>query len=67
MGSAPFCIIYGEDITYPITCETTYQGKNGRDLPNVSLLLALLNALVQAGKVLLLIPADLTDKTYRNL
>jgi hypothetical protein len=67
MGSAPFCIIYREDLTYPIIFVTPHQGKDDRDLPTVSLLLALLYALVQAGRVLLLIPSNLTDKTYRTL
>jgi len=67
MGSAPFYINCGEDMAYPIIGVTTYQEKNDNGLPIVALLRAYVDALVQAGGVPVLIPCNLTDRTYKTL
>jgi gamma-glutamyl-gamma-aminobutyrate hydrolase PuuD len=54
-------------MTYPIIGVITYQGKNDTDLPIVSLLLAFINALAQAGGMPVLIPSNPTYRTYRTL
>ncbi|HEY5269278.1 MAG TPA: gamma-glutamyl-gamma-aminobutyrate hydrolase family protein [Anaerolineales bacterium] len=67
MRSAPFSIICGEDMAYPIIGVTTYQGKNDNDLSIVALLRAYVDALFQAGGVPVLIPSCLTDETCQAL
>jgi putative glutamine amidotransferase len=66
MCSAPFYIIHGEDMAYPIIGITTYQGKNDDGLPIVALLRAYINALIQAGGMPVLIPSNLPEETHRD-
>lgn len=67
MRSAPFYIIFGEDMANPIIGVTTYQGKNEKGLPIVALLRAYVDGIIQAGGIPVLIPSSLTDGTYRTL
>jgi len=67
MRSAPFSILWREDMAYPIIGVTTYEGKNDNDLSIVALLRVYVDALVQAGGVPVLIPTCLTDETRRAL